>query len=376
MKNEKTGWALHSEILEKLSTSYFKYDQSSMFPKFVEEVIVKEIIANHTSSLVEPIDNELKWCGDERKNCSKYLAFAFEVFYFPFELIKYRQRPLGFGSFVVQFKSLLNDLTGEAFANQELNYQELKVREYIAKVWDGFVNQTDFTSTKMTPYDMVQLIHANIDDTDDTFAKPIQYDFDCWNRNHLNGEEKYKIKELKKAWENWSNGILQSEPPCLNDSVDYFPCCQLSNQFLTNIDDKLVPTLLKIMKYAVQPITAFIPKVAVDLPNLEFLSYNIRKVTANDPGNWRTQINHNSRIPMCGYAKGNLEKEDWKTCDMFHLSMTDEGIGYTFNGINFWNLMKATKYMKTFASIMKPKGTIYLILTKYSIIKHLLIQNR
>ena len=36
--------------------------------------------------------------------------------------------------------------------------------------------------------------------------------------------------------------------------------------------------------------------------------------------------------------------------------MTSDGIGYTFNNANFWDIFRKTKFTKLFAKIMRPKG--------------------
>jgi hypothetical protein len=43
-------------------------------------------------------------------------------------------------------------------------------------------------------------------------------------------------------------------------------------------------------------------------------------------------------------------------CHLFHRSPTDEGIGYSFNNANFWDVYSRSEYNEIFASIMFPKG--------------------
>ena len=67
------------------------------------------------------------------------------------------------------------------------------------------------------------------------------------------------------------------------------------------------------------------------------------------------EFNPNPRILMCKYAE-EVEFVAPKGCQSFHLSMTSDGIGYTFNNANFWDIFRETKFTNLFAKIMRPKG--------------------
>jgi len=43
-------------------------------------------------------------------------------------------------------------------------------------------------------------------------------------------------------------------------------------------------------------------------------------------------------------------------CDLFQFSLTNGGLGYTFNQADFWDQYSSTWYMKDFAQIYRPKG--------------------
>ena len=43
-------------------------------------------------------------------------------------------------------------------------------------------------------------------------------------------------------------------------------------------------------------------------------------------------------------------------CDLFHNSLTNGGLGYSFNQADFWNIYSPTRYTKEFAKIYWPKG--------------------
>ena len=69
------------------------------------------------------------------------------------------------------------------------------------------------------------------------------------------------------------------------------------------------------------------------------------------------EYNKNPRILMCQYGEGKPVKIMVpKDCQAFHTSMTNAGIGYTFNNANFWDIFTKTNYTNLFAKIMRPKG--------------------
>ena len=60
---------------------------------------------------------------------------------------------------------------------------------------------------------------------------------------------------------------------------------------------------------------------------------------------------------MCKYEGGRSEELlPPKECQLFHLSMTNDGIGYTFNNANFWDMFSKTNYTELYAKLMTPKG--------------------
>ena len=66
------------------------------------------------------------------------------------------------------------------------------------------------------------------------------------------------------------------------------------------------------------------------------------------------ETNANPRIFMCRYAaSGKLLPPN---CNLFKTSITNQGIGYSFNVANFWDIFSHTKYTNLFAKIMRPKG--------------------
>ena len=93
--------------------------------------------------------------------------------------------------------------------------------------------------------------------------------------------------------------------------------------------------------------------------NLDFLEFN----NLTKFGFYRTRfmgMNFNPIVFKCQYARkfGNKYNMEWfGLCDLFQFSLTNGGIGYTFNQADFWNIYSPTKYTKEFAKIYWPKGS-------------------
>ena len=344
MKNITIGLNIQNGVLDQFDKDLFRYDQDQLFVFFLKKS-VKEIIANHSSNL--DFTKELSWCESELQNCTMYLVFAYNLVYFPFEVIKYRDKAQGFGTFLAYFSKLLHskDQEQEPFSTLDLSPEETKVRNCMAEVLLRLSNQSELS--KLTPYDLVQLVHRNVDDKDDIFARPIQFDFGCRNSYAKQFDE--IVKYYKQSWEDWSSDEVK-EIPCSNQTSKTYPCCKVGR---TVLKPELIPTLLKVMKYAVQPVRYFDKDIKEIFGDLSFLEYGT--FVQDEKFQLMAQTNKNSRIPMCKYA-GNPKEFDPKKCQLFHVSFTDEGIGYTFNGVNFWNSFQHFNYSRKFATIMQPKG--------------------
>ena len=65
-------------------------------------------------------------------------------------------------------------------------------------------------------------------------------------------------------------------------------------------------------------------------------------------------VNYNPKIPICQYS-GKPQYPTKSNCKLFSRSITNEGLGYTFNGANYWCLYHETPYAKAFSNIMYPK---------------------
>ena len=340
MKNITVALGIEKRILEQFERDMFEI-QDNLAPFFTKSV--KEIIANHSSNL--EYDQELKWCQGEQENCTVYLIYAFNLVYFPCEAFRYGYEINGFGTFLAYFSQYLgrkaNHVSDSGLLNSDpLDSDGKSVKDFMAKVLQN--TNKNLKLYNMTPYDLVQMLQdtKKVLNTA-TFAKPIQYDFGC-NNYHDNEA----VNQFKNAWQDWTNNESQ-EIPCSNKSVKYYSCCKLSQI----LQPDLIPIALQVMKYAIQPVAYLDYDIQPIFKNLSFLMYD--NIAEDFPD--KLIRNRNSRIPLCKYA-GNPRVFDERKCKLFYNSLTDEGIGYTFNNVNFWNFFKKYNYSETFAEIMQPKG--------------------
>ena len=69
-------------------------------------------------------------------------------------------------------------------------------------------------------------------------------------------------------------------------------------------------------------------------------------------------INNNPKIPFCQFlVPGTSSPNKITACNLFSRSITNEGLGFTFNGPNFWDMHHRSTYGNIFARIMYPKGS-------------------
>ena len=110
------------------------------------------------------------------------------------------------------------------------------------------------------------------------------------------------------------------------------------------------------MKYSIQPVLFKEPlqDFLEVFDNLDFLGYNNFTKFDNFRRNLM-EVNLNPRIYMCQFA-GNPISMSPSYCDMFHPSLTNAGIGYSFNKANFWDIFIEHDYTKLHAKIYRPKG--------------------
>ena len=112
------------------------------------------------------------------------------------------------------------------------------------------------------------------------------------------------------------------------------------------------------MKYSIQPIVFKEPlkDFLGVFGNLDFLGFN----NFTKFGSYRQDfmdLNWNPRIFGCQYSDPYFNFDTG--CELFHLSLTNRGIGYTFNQADFFDQYISNWYTKEFSKIFKPKGIKY-----------------
>ena len=89
--------------------------------------------------------------------------------------------------------------------------------------------------------------------------------------------------------------------------------------------------------------------------NLDFLGGFSNLTSGGDLKKKLMERNRNPRVFMCQYAREPKQMYS-ENCDLFQISMTNGGLGYSFNQADFWDLYSSTWYTKEFAKIYWPKG--------------------
>ena len=125
-----------------------------------------------------------------------------------------------------------------------------------------------------------------------------------------------------------------------------------------NISNELLPLVMKVMKYSMQPVLFEEPleDFLEVLDDLDFLG-GFSNLTKS--GQVLMNKNLNPRVFACQYAREPKEMISYygkPRCDLFHHSLTNGGLGYSFNQADFWDLYSSTWYTKEFAKIYWPKG--------------------
>ena len=154
--------------------------------------------------------------------------------------------------------------------------------------------------------------------------------------------------DLQNLYLEYDKGILS----CEQANVTYVACCQLLNMFSLDYE-----AVLKIMRYAMQPpiYQETLEEITDIYGNLSFLGpyQNVTHVTKLTNKLMKTDFN--ARILMCRYA-GVPSTLNPSNCNIFQRSLTNEGLGYSFNHANFWDIFAETPYTKLYSQIMMPKG--------------------
>ena len=132
------------------------------------------------------------------------------------------------------------------------------------------------------------------------------------------------------------------------------PCCIPSNRLRKHLEP-----ILKVMKHAAQ-VPHYLEdeeEMTATFQNATFLKYPVdyplKLTIKNVKRNWYGNgiINSNPKVPFCQFA-GQPSSPKITNCKLFTRSITNEGLGFTFNGPNFWALHHNSAYSNIFARLL------------------------
>ncbi len=303
---------------------------------------------------IEPT-TEYETCKAENQSCYNQLKSAYVQLYLPFLINKIPNKFLGFGNYLSYFTRLVTkSKIGVFLSNTKPSANERNIRDYLARILNNMAG-SDYGGISV--YELVNLVQRPPDWNRYTPAPYLQQkQYDC---SQDNMEDVYDHWKDLIEDSNSRTGALHSrdyvnEPPCTNlthaEKEKYEGCCN----FLRHVHDKLESTL-KVMKYAQQPPHFYdsLDEIAATFGNGSILEYNTLLNKSQTLEYVRS--NFNPLVMMCRYA-GQPETMTMTGCDLFRRSITNEGIGYTFNQAKFWDTYKDNDYNQMFARVMFPKG--------------------
>ena len=334
--------SIKEQILNKMNETFFSTDRK----KF--DTYLTNIIGNYMKN--QDLTKDTTLCMNEDESCISYLEQSYRVLLMPLEIITMGGPNLGFGTYLSYFSRL--------FASSAVKYRQIDFFNSLSKMTNGEKIIRGIMSNvlkklsqshmgNISVYELVKIVHNNADE-DMWEAKfwnfgPIIKEFGC----------RLQARYWHETWKKFVFSDNQTTLPCIGSSK-FSNCCQISKLIQENL-----PTVLKIMKYSIQPPVFNEPldHFLKSYDNLDFLPFNnMTKFESRKQRNVM-EYNPNPRILMCHYAKDtSIDMIVPKDCQSFHLSMTTQGIGYTFNNANFWDIFAKTNYTKLFAKVMRPKG--------------------
>ena len=314
---------------------------------------------NFIKDVIEPIISEawnefsgkmVSSCTKEEEVCMPDLRQAYRDLYLPYFIMRVPMKTLGFGQFLSYFSRLVTkNRNGNFLCSRKASENEERIEKYLVNVFDNLVEEID-QSVNISVFEVIKVLHFSkrVYNEKHMYANFLMEKFGCGGveQERLNLGWLSKIDEKYKHVLN-QKSYLKSAPPCSNmtwaSTEGYYTCCDATH----HLRNKLKP-ILKIMKYASQP-----PHYAENNleTNLTFKDDNFLNYPLLLP---LRSINSNPKIPICQYSGKPLEPTV-TNCNLFSRSITNEGLGHTFNGPNFWALFGDTPFTKVFADIMFPK---------------------
>ena len=320
----------------------------------------------HYTNEISDCENDLE-SGNENGICNEYLKQSFRTLFLPTEIIRDEYKNLEFGTYLTYFSRLMS--LNDSFLNDEffedpspsvLTSEERKVRDLMTPSLKVLTNGN---TGKMSIFEMVKVLHKNFGETGYSIG-PIVYESKCAPKLMYFLEKAWKSyidhPKLYPSIETNNDQFNQQLIPCVETMVDakgnnYSTCCQLSKSLQNEL-----AIVLKIMKYSIQPAVFYEPleDFLKSYDNLDFLPFKSLINSTDIVHRNLMEYNPNPRVLMCQYARHEpfSRVSGPNNCQLIHTSITNRGIGYTFNSANFWDLFVKTNYTRTFAKIMRPKG--------------------
>ena len=302
------------------------------------------------------------YCEAESEVCKESLITAYTNLFLPFYAVKIPIVKLGFGQFLSYFSRFVTPSDdGYFLSSNKAREREKIIEQYLVKVYDNMASENK-ESFNISVFELVKVLQLPQTVSNDkiSYASYFMKKFGC------GGNEQEK---LNRKWLDWSEKDDKTfsdqeavhYPPCKSSSDlqrdDIGSCCNATKR----LQNQLEP-ILRIMKYATQP-PHFVEtdeEMSLTFKNATFLGYPLKfplksslEVT-EDHVYGDGALNYNPKIPVCQYS-GSPQYPTKSNCKLFSRSITNEGLGYTFNGANFWCLYHDTPYAKAFSKIMYPK---------------------
>ena len=357
--NTKNGELLQEEC--KLAfVKHFATYESWQIEKFVETAL-KPMITDTSKEINETI---LRPCETEERVCVPNLIKAYTSLYLPFYVLKFPIEKLAFGQFLSYFSRFITrNANGDFLFAGSVSTNEKLIEEHLVTLFNNLSLERK-ESFNISVFELVKLFHLPKRGINEAvpYANHIMKKIGCgWNER----------KKLNKQWMDWSlekDEFLSTQPdpltsaPCKNISETLrdglITCCDVTQNVQTQLE-----SILKVMKYAAQP-PYYIEtdeEMSLTFQNASFLEYPVSfplpsSIDAtSDKLYGDAVINYNPKIPICQYSD-NPAYPKITNCSLFFRSITNEGLGYTFNGPNFWAMHRETSFSQIFANIMYPKG--------------------
>ena len=341
-------------ILAKKIGMYESWKMKQFFNDYWKPLI-NEASNNINTTIVE-------YCKTESEICKPSLIKAYKNLFLPFYIVKMPIIKLGMGQFVSYFSRLVTRNNHGYFllSNKASPYEQI-IERYLVKVYDNLSRKQE-NSFNISVYELVKIlqlpqpVHSRI-----SYANYVMKKFGCGGME----QEKLNIQ-----WLDWiekdETAVLDKDveryPPCKNISAaerdGFGSCCHATARIKKHFEP-----ILKIMKYAAQP-PHFLEsdeEMSLTFQNATFLGYNLQFPLKSSLKATKSRIygdgtiNYNPKIPFCQYS-GNPKYPKKTDCALFSRSITNEGLGYNFNGANFWSLFQETPYTDAFSKIMNPYG--------------------